>query len=61
MRLDVYKRQALDTVLRAVYKDAPAAPDDKSYSVGGTVTDADGDPLPGVTVEMCIRDRGYYL
>lgn len=41
-----------DAVLRAVYTDAPAAPDDKCYSIGGTVANADGDPLPAVTVDI---------
>lgn len=41
-----------DAVLKAVYADAPAALDDKDYSVGGTVTDADGNLLPGVTVDI---------
>lgn len=36
---------ARDAVLQAVYADAPAAPDDKSYGIGGSLTDADGNRL----------------
>lgn len=41
-----------DADLTAVYANAPAAPDDKTYNVGGTVSDAEGIPLPGVTVDI---------
>lgn len=41
-----------DAELTAIFADAPPAPDDKTYSVGGTVTDADGNLLTGVTIEL---------
>lgn len=41
-----------DAALTAVYTDAPPAPDDKEYDIGGTVVNEDGSPLPGVTVDI---------
>lgn len=41
-----------DATLTAVYANAPAVSDDKTYNVSGTVTDANGSPLPGVTVDI---------
>lgn len=41
-----------DAALTAVYTDAPPAPDDREYDIGGTVVDEDGNPLSGVTVDI---------
>lgn len=41
-----------DAALTAVYADAPAPPDGKTYDISGTVTNANGSLLPGVTVEI---------
>lgn len=45
-------RLVRDATLTAVYTDAPPAPDDKEYSISGTVVDEDGNPLPGVAVDI---------
>lgn len=45
-------RLVRDAALTAVYTDALPAPDDKEYSISGTVVDEDGNPLPGVTVDI---------
>lgn len=45
-------RLVRDATLTAVYTDAPAAPDDKEYDIGGTVVDEDGNPLSCVTVDI---------
>ena len=41
-----------DAELTAVFADAPAAPDDKTYDISGIVTDASGNPIPGATLDM---------
>ena len=41
-----------DAKLEVVYKNAPPAPDSRKYDIGGKVEDADGKPMPGVTVEI---------
>lgn len=40
-----------DATLRAVFNDA-AAPAEENYTVGGTVTGADGEPISGATVDI---------
>lgn len=40
-----------DATLKAVFQDAEVSIED-SYTVGGTITDEKGNPLPGVTVEI---------
>ncbi len=40
-----------DATLKAVFKDA-ADSGDESYAVSGTVTDEDGNPIPGATVDI---------
>lgn len=41
-----------DATLTAVYVSAPAAQDNETYGIGGTVTDADGNPLSDVIVDI---------
>lgn len=41
-----------DAELTAVFKEAPPAPDDKTYSIGGTVTDEEGNPVSGTAVDI---------
>lgn len=41
-----------DAEIKVIYKDAPSAPDDNKYTVGGTVVDEDGNPIPGVKIEI---------
>ena len=41
-----------DAELTAVYEEAPPAPDDKTYSIGGTVTDEEGNPVSGAAVDI---------
>ena len=45
-------RLVRDAELVVTYKDAPPAPDDKKYDISGTLEDGDGNPIPGVTVEI---------
>lgn len=41
-----------DTTLKAVFKNAPSAPVKEDYDISGTVTDEDGKPVPGATVDV---------
>ena len=41
-----------DLTLEAVFKDAPPVESEEGYHVSGTVTDENGKPLPGVTVDI---------
>lgn len=45
-------RLVRDAALTAVYTDALPAPDDKEYDISGIVVDEDGNPLPGVVVDI---------
>lgn len=40
-----------DAALKAVFKDAVSS-DKESYTVGGIITDKDGNPIPGATVDI---------
>lgn len=54
VRLGVFTAPSLvnDATLEAVFSEAPAAPDDKTYDTSGTIGDEDGNPLSGVTVTI---------
>ena len=41
-----------DATLKAVFQTAPPAQTDEEYDIGGTVTDEDGNPVPGATVDI---------
>lgn len=41
-----------DATLKVVFKAAPPAQTDEEYDIGGTVTDEDGNPVPGATVDI---------
>ena len=54
VKVGVFTAPALtdDATLRAVFTDAKAPSEDTGYDVGGTVTDPDGKPVPGATVDI---------
>lgn len=54
VRAGLFKAPALtgDAILQAVFEDIPAPPEDDRHDVSGTVTDEEGSPIPGATVDI---------